>query len=165
CFSPNSSKLYVSYVPILGQTGFSYQFDLSSGDSLTMVNSLFELSPAVTRYKRAPNGLIYTTQDMVIMQPDLAGAACQLEPALLAGACAPGGSRGFPGFPNVVPVPVYDTFLSSQEQSAACFASRTIVSALDDSTGWDYLWNTGATGKEIVADTPGVYWITYHTPP
>src|SRR5690606_17815734 len=35
----------------------------------------------------------------------------------------------------------------------------------DDTTGRDYFWNDGSTTASIEVNTPGTYWVNYHTPP
>lgn len=170
CFSAGSSKLYTSYIPFFGQALVCYQFDLDAPDSLAIVNSRYTMPQAVTVYKRAPDGKIYSNGTVnsyaakgVVHHPDLPGSACQFEMLELAGSC--GNNGGFPGFPNVVPVIPHDTFYIQQELSAGCFASNTVITALDDSTGWDYLWNTGDLGASLEVSEPGTYWVSYRTPP
>jgi gliding motility-associated-like protein len=163
CFSPGNSKLYVSYVPMFGQTFLSYQFDLSSGNNATIIASAYPLIPAVTVYKRGPDGRIYTTQGKVIQDPDQPGAACLFTDSNLPGACA-GAGGGFPGLPAVVPVIQKDTVLTSRRDTAGCFASQIRLSA-SDTAGWDYTWNTGDAGPRLNATLPGTYFVSYYKPP
>src|SRR5690606_7913724 len=126
-----------------------------------------QVGQAGEHLKLAPNGKIYFFSPNsglptmgLIDAPNLSGSAC----GFMSNAITLFNTYGaLSGLPNVVPVIRKDTSFTTQQQSAGCFASQTAVSALDDSTGWDYLWNTGVTGKEILADTPGTYWVTYHT--
>jgi gliding motility-associated-like protein len=165
CFSPDDSKLYVSFVPLPVGNYASFQFDLSSGDSLTMVNSAVVMNnPISISFKKAANGKIYTTSGgnalNVINYPDLPVPACQF----IAGALPVTGNIGL-GLPNTVPVFVTDTMTGHSAFKAGCFAAALNLHALNDSTGWDYNWSTGATGPLCSVEMPGTYWVTYKSAP
>ncbi len=165
CFSPDDSKLYVSFAPLILGPFSSYQFDLSSGDSLTMINTATAMNnPISISFKKATNGKIYTTsggsQLNVINFPNLPVPACQF----IAGALPLTGNTGL-GLPNTVPVFVTDTLTGHGDFKAGCFASGLDLHALNDSTGWDYTWSTGATGPVCTVDLPGTYRVTYKSAP
>lgn len=162
-FSQDNSKVYASGA---APGGLMVQYDLSSNDPIqiaqtkTFIDSAHDL-------RRAPDGKIYykivsnTTQNLGVLHfPDLAGLSCQ--PAR--NAVVPQPNTFYGGFPNLVPVVRKDTFLNSQNLSAGCFAVQTTISA-NGSEGWDYVWSTGQTGNQLTVDTPGMYWVTYFTPP
>lgn len=165
CFSPDDSKLYVSYAPLIVGLFASFQFDLSSGDSLTMVNSAVPIdNPTSFSFKKAANGKIYTTGGgntlNVINFPDLPMPACQYIPGVLP---LPG-SVSF-GLPNTVPVFVSDTVTGHSGHKAGCYAAGLTLHAINDTSGWDYNWSTGASGPMCTVDTPGTYWVTYKSAP
>src|SRR5690606_37484480 len=157
CFSADDTKLYTS------ADGVISQYDISSGDSLIIENSKIIVGSmgSLRHLKRAKNGKIYFLSSQnalgVINQPNLSGTACGFVPDVVSPLS---GTRFSHGLPNVVPVIRKDTFLTRQLQAAGCFASRVSVSARDTSTGWDYVWNTGATEMATIVDTPGVYWVS-----
>lgn len=172
CFSPDNSKLYASFIPFFGIAAGCFQFDLNAPDSLAIVNSKFLMPQAVTRFKRGPYGKMYTTGSLtssvskgIIHYPDLPGLACQFEMLNLPGDCTPGAGASFPGFPHVVPAIRYDTFYAQQTVIAPCFTSQVSCFALNEDTGWDYVWNTGDNGTSLAVESPGTYWVSYHTPP
>lgn len=169
CFSSDDTKLYTSTTSSNNQDVVMYQYDMSSLDSLSIENSrvtIGQLGTFTSHIKRAVNGKLYFLSSWnsmgVINQPNLSGSACGFTPDIVSPLI---GTEFSYGFPNVVAVIPHDTFLTSQQRSAGCFASQTLVTALDTSTGWDYVWNTGMTGPQLTADTPGTYRVTYHTPP
>ncbi len=159
CFSPNSSKLYASYVPLFGWSHTCYQFDLSSDDSTSIVKSAFNLTPAIATFKRGPDEKIYTSHNRRILFPNLPGAQCQFAENSFPQFCAG------PGLPSVVAVFKRDTLYTSIQDSAGCFAQSHTLRASNDTSGWDYEWGHGALGPSIKADLPGKYWVKYHTPP
>lgn len=167
CFSPDNTKLYISYVPVTLGTYYSYQLDLSSGNPAIIPGTATSLLPVSYSFKRAPNGLIYAAGESsvdlhVIQSPNLPGAACQYTPDAIS--LSPGATHRF-GLPTVVPVFIRDTLYSSALSKPPCFASSFTIHALNDTTGWDYLWSDGTTGPSLVVDTPGTYWVSYHAPP
>lgn len=172
CFSPDDTKLYTTTLGSADQDAAIYQYDISSGDSLSIEMSKTLIGYLGTRFtsyvKRAVNGKLYFLSSLspnaigVINQPNLPGTACGFTPDVVSPVS---GTRFSMGLPNVVPVIPHDTFLTGQAWSAGCFAVETSVRALDTSTGWDYVWSTGVTGMALTVDTPGTYWVSYRTPP
>lgn len=169
CFSPDNTKLYVSFTSGYG----IYQFDLSSNDSATIVSSrtLLDNIPGAGPLKLGPDGKIYfhaptyTTFGAIgtINSPNNAGLACGLTPDALPVPDAT--SSPWSGFPNVVPVIIRDTIYNTQTVSPPCFTTGVALYAANDTTGWDYLWSDGTAGQSIAANSPGTYWVSYHEPP
>ncbi len=166
CFSPDNSKLYVSFGPVVVGVPYSFQYDLSSGDSATMTASRKPLNnPDNWSFKLGPDGRVYGSSRQnalnVINEPNLQMPACRYNPGgfLL----APGTGVSF-AFTNAVAAMKKDTAKAAYEVEAACFASfeRLEISHQD---GWDYEWNTGARGTELKVERPGVYWARYYTAP
>lgn len=164
-FSPDNNKLYAIVNSNL------YQYDISSGNANTISNSEVILNNSgsmVSHLKLAPNGKIYFRTPLfvdrlgVINNPNLAGTSCGL--ATTAITLLSGTSMNV-GFPNVVPVILRDTFFTHQQYAAPCFAQHVAVNAQNDSSGWGYNWNTGGSGPVATADSPGLYRVTYHSPP
>jgi len=165
CFSPDDSKLYASFAPLIIGLFYSFQYDLSSGDSLTMINSAQPLAnPTSYSFKKGPDGKIYTTGGgnalNIIHAPNLPVPACQYEP----GALPLQGSVSL-GLPHIVPVIRKDTVLTQQQVKAGCFAEGLPLQALNDTSGWDYVWSGGQPGPYYTAGAPGVYWVSYKSPP
>lgn len=170
CFSPDNSKLYVS-------TTFSnpgiYQFDLSSGVPATIAASQLFLNTVLgaNSLKLGPDGKIYfhapavTTFGAIgtINFPNNAGMACGVTPDALPLPNAD--ALPYSGFPNVVPIIIRDTSYNSSSFSPPCFSSNATLTATNDTTGWDYVWNDGTPGMSITAGGTGTYWVSYHEPP
>lgn len=174
CFSPDGQKLYFdSYASGI------YQYDLSLNDINQIINSRISLSPAIGMargtLKLGPdariyfrgigaNGVINGASLSRINSPNNVGASCFLEENALP---LIQGTSAYLGLPAEVPVLLLDTLYTSQTLSAGCFAdvNKLQIQPNNDTPGWDYLWNTGATTTTLVVDTPGTYWITYRTPP
>lgn len=162
CFSPDNSKLYTTFIPpLFGNVYQAQQFDLSSGDSMTIVNSMTIISSArLCSFKQAIDGKIYTEAMGVIRYPNLAGTACQYIPNSLS--LEPGTNAVF-GLPNTVPVYVRDSTHSLKNINAPCFAQQVLLQGSNNA--WDYLWNGTTPGQTLVADSPGNYILTYYTAP
>src|SRR5690606_5916012 len=164
-FSPDGSKLYATRNDLNPSV---FQFNLAVSDP---GNTKVAVGAAgFTQLKTAADGKIYLKGSgnnlSVINFPNLSGSSCQF--VLDAVSLLPGTSFVNAGLPNVVPVIPKDTFLSSGVFDAReCWANvnRPSITAKNDSTGWGYVWNTGVTGPELAADTSGVYWVSYRTPP
>jgi len=162
CFSPDASKLYVNDMSF----GIC-QFDLGSNNSAQILSSKTNLfACAYTHLKSAPDNKIYFISSGStlgsISFPNLPGTACALASAAVS---LLSGSSAVAGLPNVVPVLSHDSTYSSQNVIAGCFINQLQLVAENDSTGWDYIWNTGNQGKNYTATTPGIYWVSYRTPP
>lgn len=165
CFSPNDSKLYVSFGPLIVGLFYAFQYDLSSGDSLTMINSRVELpEPASCSFKKGPDGKVYSTSRgtalNVIRHPDLPMPACEY----VADALPLTGMVSF-GLPNIVATITRDTMGQRKKVQAGCFTTGITLRATEDTTAWGFLWGNGAAGPQLVAEEPGDYSVTYYTAP
>lgn len=167
-FSPGGSKLYANR-DTLPDNAALLQYDLSSGDSLTIVNSgtiIAGISWAVTTaLKRGPDGKIYSATAAlsvnpagylgVIQQPELQGIACQFVPngqPLLAGTS----SRY--GLPNSN-ANVFYNYTKHYSSTLLCGGNYTL-SALN-LQGAGYLWENGDPGATRVVNSAGTYWVHY----
>ncbi len=164
CFSPDNSKLYV----VSTNPAVIHQFDLSSGDSLTITGSQKRVGavPFTTQLKRGPDDKIYFFQVGAegalgrINKPDAADTACQYTTdvvKLLAGT-----TKGF-GFPNTVPVLKRDSVFTGYTIKD-CEHDLTLLKA-DSIPGAEYLWNDGLTGKERQVTEDGIWWVQYKNAP
>lgn len=162
-FSPDNSKLYISPGAAV------YQYDLSLGNVTDIINSLTLIGSAnVSMIKRGPDGKMYFAKYMsqgilsAISNPNLAGLAS----GFVADAITLNTNTNVvSGLPNIVPVITHDTFYHADNVSASCFAANTSITALNDTTGWDYVWSTGASGATTNVSSAGTYWVSYRTPP
>jgi gliding motility-associated-like protein len=162
CFSPDNSKLYVN-----GSGNNISQYDVSSNTTTTIINSKTVLCNAsFTDIKRAPNGKIYfianeTTKKIgTIHLPNLSGTACQ--PDLNALQLLPG-TDVHGGFTNVVPVFKRSSSFKVDTVAAGCFAEH--VTLVENSNGWNHMWDDGSTGTQRSVTAPGNYWVQYYTAP
>ncbi len=168
-FSPDGSKVYASGASNVSSSGGMFQFDISKSTveeiirSRTFIDNAFDV-------KLGPDGKVYYLQLKtagstvgVINHPNLAGLACQPQPDFISAIAG----AGLGGFPNRVPVVRSDTILTVRQVSTPCFTDgrNHTIRAMDDSTGWGYLWNNGMAVPATTTDTPGLYWVSYHTPP
>ncbi len=173
-FSPDNSKIYACAITSEHRI---VQFDLSSGDSATILRSRTFLGPGnLTQLRLAPDGKIYFHTPSyldgadwlgAIHSPNLAGTAAQFELKVISLIPLKVNRAGYYrfGLPSSVVLPVkHDTIYRAQHISADCFAANVNLSAVD-SMGWDYIWNNGNTGMYMTVDSPGTYWITYNTSP
>ncbi len=170
-FSPDGSKIYTFARDQWGSP--LYQFDLSAGDSLTIVNSKTKISQGTevawnsfNALKRAPDGKIYLTANgttvpgrsnialSIIHRPNLAGNACNFEPY---GFTLFPGSTFWGGLPNINSG-IFEHYKKNGSFSLACNADT--LKALN-SSGYGYLWNDGIRGAERAADSEGIYWVRY----
>lgn len=165
CFSPDSKKLYV-----IGM-GNLYQFDISSGDPGTIANTQVVLNNSGmmgSHLRRAPDNKIYfrtpgsSTRMGAIHNPNGAGAACNIQLHVLD--LTPATDGGI-GLPNTVAFMQTDSLFTTQAIAAPCFAGSVTISALNDTAGWDYVWNNGSTGASLEAGDAGTHWVSYRTPP
>lgn len=159
CFSPDQSKVYAMNY---WQNTHIYQFDLNTSiPSLT--RSLLGPCSSFDKIKLAPDGKIYFKGGIdflgAISTPNLAGPACGFTSnALQFGNDITG------ALPNQVPILTYDTAQGVVTNlNPHCWHSMLTLHA--DHSGWDHLWNTGATGQAIAITDPGTYWVNYKTAP
>ncbi|WP_118952571.1 PKD domain-containing protein [Taibaiella helva] len=164
CFSPDNSKLYATFAPLIVGLFYSFQYDLSSGDSLTMVSSAAQFNAFIYTFKRGPDHKVYATGGgsalHVIAQPNLPMPACQFLP----GAQPLTGTVGF-GLPNIVAEVIRDTVTTAKAAKGGCFAESLALAATNDTTGWDYTWSSGATGPSQMVSAEGYHWVSYFSPP
>jgi len=166
-FSPGNTRLYASLAePSAGETAAMYQYDLSSGDSMTIVNSKTVISPSqIYAIKRAPDGKIYTTGRHgapalhVINKPDLPGTACQF---VANGFALYPGTVSIIGLPNLGTLFTHKKVYSTTTDSSLCSGPRTLTAR--DLSGRNYMWKGNVPGPTRIADTAGVYWVSYQIP-
>lgn len=172
CFSSDNTKLYCLTSDSI------FQFDISSNNPDTIATSKTYIGKAhFGHLKLSPNNKIYFPSPILtfsnnayirtklgcIHNPNLTGAACQYVADAVT--LIPGSSFNA-GLPNVIPVINNESTYSNHIIHGKCFASNnTSIHAINNSTGWDYLWNTGATTTMITIDTPGTYYVSYRSPP
>lgn len=178
CFSPDNSKLYINS---LSESTLD-QFDLSSANpALIPASRIYIGQTGFSPMKLASNGKIYffnntpgtlpnqvlTNQALgAIDSPNLAGTACQYVAQVLTFPTQTASYSGWPygtGLPNVVPVLEQETDFVTHTVTG-CSGSEVVLAA-DSGSGWDYFWNDGAQGAERNTDTPGIFWVQYHTAP
>ncbi len=160
CFSPDNSKLYANNGFTI--SGAIEQFDLSSNDSLSIVNSrivVHDNSVFYCNIKRGPDNKIYIGSNDnavdVIDLPDLAGTACQY---VVNAVPLVAGTKGSNGLPNIVPVLHKDT-IEHQFYLIGCYGDAIPLHA--DSSGMNYSWNTGLKEPTLMVMAPGKYWVSY----
>ncbi len=180
CFSPDNTKVYISDI----KNGNIFQFDLSYNDSAAILSSRFKVGTIfASDLKLAPDGKIYFISSNYNLHynnrwsdpidislgaigfPNRAGAACGYDSSALE---LLSGQKAWLGLPNVVPVIKPDTLGTGQEAvSANCFANINppSITARNDTSGWNYIWDDGTYGTTRKVDMPGTYWVSYHTPP
>jgi len=162
CFSPDNSKLYFSHNSAISQ------YDISLGSTSAVIGSRTYIGAARTSIlKGGPDGKIYAVgtdgnELNSIDFPNLPGSACSYTPGAIGLAA---GTSTYFGLPNGVPVMYHDSFYTTQVQHTPCFAGSLSLTALNDSTGWDYVWSTETPGASKTVSAPGTYWVSYHTPP
>ena len=159
-FSPDQSKVYALTHYIDTKI---YQFDLNASHP-SDTKTLLGPAPAFDKLKLAPDGKIYfSNRDALgsIKFPNLAGTACGFN-----GNAIVFSNNITKALPNVMPVFRQDTAaFTSTSISAPCWGVGLSLSLQSPENGWDYLWNDRIAGPELPADTPGLYWVTYHTSP
>ncbi len=163
CFSEDNSKLYTSIIV----EGVLYQYDLSLPDLSAIVNSKTRLGTcaSTTDMKLAPNGKIYFTASSgvalgAINTPNIAGTGCgYVSDALY----FPPDVYPRAGLPNGIAELIRDTLEGTRAEIKLCFHDSFILTAPPD--GWDYSWETGATGPNLTVYSSGDYVAHYYTPP
>lgn len=160
-FSPDNSKMYVTAFPYL-----LYQYDLNALD--IPASRLVVGSVGVSPLKLAPDGKIYFVSGFstlgTISFPNERGAACGFNSEAIH---LLEGTNVHIGLPNAVSVIPRDTFLTTQFVNAPCWANvfPPTLRAKADTIGWDYSWSTGSSGPLLEVDSPGLYWVSYRSPP
>lgn len=157
-FSRDNSKLYTGIHTVPGV----WQFDLSSGDSLTMAHTKTQVArEEVYAIKRGPDGKVYcgisnSSKLSVIHQPNLAGSACQYETADFSLAS---GTRLIFGLPNYAAIATRRQVYRSRSDTAFCVPNFLL--AAHHSSGMNYQWDDGSSGATRQIDKSGTYWVSY----
>lgn len=165
-FSPDNTKVYATQS---WSGGDIYQYDLSSDNAQTIINSKSFIGTVyVSSMKLAPDGKIYISRGAIgylsaINAPNLPGSACDLVNNALQ--LTTDGSYSGIGFPNAVPMILSDTFLTSQHQSAGCYSSQPVMLSHSVPNSWDIQWEDGNSALSRSITDSGTYWISYYTPP
>jgi gliding motility-associated-like protein len=161
CFSPDNSKLYagIEYPNTINQ------FDLSSGDSATMVNSRTLIASGTVfsgAIKRGPDGKVYYCSRAndsalcVIKLPNLAGAACQ---NVTSGFPLASGTNALFGLPNLAMIANKRKIHHAEIDTAFCY--QPFLLSASNLTGVNYLWENGSTDSVRLVNGPGNYRLTY----
>lgn len=172
-FSPDNSKLYASTFSGLNDYLGIDQYDISSGDSTTMVNSRIQRVDSFAEImggtlKLGPDDKIYVSNQSilspylkgVIEQPNLSGMACQFVPNMPV--FASGSRSSGLAFPNVVPIMIkQDTTISIYSDSMGLCNGSAILLQATDTTGSGYIWQDGPQGFYREISKPGTYRLTY----
>jgi gliding motility-associated-like protein len=162
CHSPDGTKLYgMNYY----LSGYIYQYDLSAPNP-TSTKTLIRQTPfGFDKIKLAMDGRVYFKSNYgsngldMITDPDLPGLACNYVPNAI---LFPGPLNG--SLPNHTPKIVDAVYYSSTTHlSGPCWGVPFPISATEE--GWDYTWGHGPNTKTVLADTPGMYIVSYNTPP
>ncbi|WP_162902906.1 PKD domain-containing protein [Taibaiella koreensis] len=161
CFSPDNSKLYTNAVTTAGIE----QYNLNAGSFPAIVSSKTNIGAAgAGAIRRGPDGKVYcggTGALSMILHPNLAGTASTLVGNAIL--LQPNTNLIF-GLPSVVPEIRRDSLYSSQLSKAPCFSTSHTLTA-NNASGWDYQWSHGPAGPSAPVSDPGMYWVSYHTPP
>ncbi len=167
CFSPDNSKLYVSESDLPIHSSRLWQFDLSAPNPAAAKTLLHTIGPypggssAISGIKLAPDQKVYVIQNDGFMgrvdQPNDAGTACNYVPQGVQ--VTNPTALPYYGIPNVVPILSGDTMFRVMTDTI-CDATPLTAT---DTTGRDYIWNNGSTGKQLTITSSGAYWVAYHT--
>jgi gliding motility-associated-like protein len=161
-FSPDNSKLYA---------GIAYpnkinQFDLSSGDSATMVNSKVLIATGQVfsgAIKRGPDNRIYYCSRAndsainIINFPNLAGIACQ---NVTNGLPLVTGTNALFGLPNLAMIANKRKVRHTSTDTVYCYHAITLTAT--NTSGDDYVWENGSNDTSRIIQTTGDYWVSYH---
>jgi len=107
------------------------------------------------RYSNSNNGV-----GACIQYPDVNGGGCQFtyltgNPLPMLTECN--------HFPYEVPVAVYMDTLTHNQTVPLCFDARHATLQVTDTTGFEYVWNTGDSLNTISTDSPGLFIVRYKT--
>jgi len=158
CFSPDNSKLYLSY----RIAHYLFQFDLTD-TSLQTNTSLGAESGYFNDPQLGLDGKIYIHSLVgnnsidCIASPNLAGTACNLIPDAV---ILPASSSNVRGLHNLYVKPPRDTTYSSTDTT---LLAGSINLKASESGYFSYLWNDGTitTDSDRVVNDTGTYWVTY----
>lgn len=172
CFSPNSSKLYISSFI---NRNYIYQFDLTAGtgsaadvnNSSTIVASKSS-GPSVMAMQLGPDGKIYVAERNtaylgVIQFPNVAGASCYYNST----GVSLNGRQSTAGLPNFIagydysngPLPVVSISLGND--TSLCMGGQLLIQpqvfSVDPIT---YLWQDNSHVPSYTATASGKYYVT-----
>ena len=160
CFSPDDSKLYVTFDSL-------FQYDLSLSSAAAIQNSAVGLSHSIIAgslsgdMQIAPDGKIYlATQNATFLStidfPNQAGTGCTFSPMSV---ILPAPSKSIFGLPNVI-VNAVSSGTSSSIDTVVC---EHFTAQSSSGTG-PYLWNTGDTTRGLEIKMSGKYWVSSLAP-
>lgn len=160
CFSPDDSKLYVTFDSL-------YQYDMTLPSTTAILNSAVGLSHSVIAgnipgdMQTAPDGKIYlaslnATFLSTIEFPNQSGTGCTFNPMSIT---LPAPSKSVLGLPNVI-VNVVNSGISRSMDTIIC---KSFKAKSSSGTG-PYVWNTGDTTRAFEIKTSGKYWVTSFAP-
>jgi gliding motility-associated-like protein len=173
CFSADNSKLYMTgqafYNNIYQGHGGIYQFDLSSGVPVLIMNSMTYITELYHNdLKMGPDNKVYYNSrsyfingvEMLdigrIENPNLGAAACNPQQNILT--LVPGTLAV--RFPNTIVHPEQDT-LTQQYDTTICIQNGENSWQLQGGTGTGYHWDDNTTTAERSITAPGTYWVKY----
>ncbi len=172
CFSPDASKLYFFSETDTSFNTYICQYDMSSNDSLTIVNSLQPITSGdfTTFPLKLYNDTIYTGSTTTytynngtktyrymarINNPNLAGTACNFEDDVLSLRVENGIGYNLPN-DVVLPLPP-DTTFTRMPDTMFCQEFTLPLSGREGATAYE--WNTGSTEATIDAKQQATYWV------
>ncbi len=165
CFSPDNTKLYVSLPePPFGISPALFQFDLSAGDSIAIINSKRIISEnPVFALKRAPDGRVYGADVRantlhIIINPNITGIGCQY---IANGFLLLNGTQSYCGLPNLGVLSPSKKYTLTID-SALCSQPRILKAK--NHFGQNYVWEDGSSGHTRTVNNAGVYWVRYQVP-
>ena len=165
CFSPDNLRFYITEGVIAGNNYKIYQYDLSSNNQTTIINSkqfVGEVNTPIIHVadlQIGPNGKIYFAEPEVnyigaIPNPNLIAPACgfNLNEILLTSGLS------LSGLPSEIRTSSGSAIqFSFGNDTTLCPGTTLNLTAPIAST---YLWSTGATTQTITVTTTGQYWVS-----
>src|SRR5690606_6060419 len=111
--------------------------------------------------KKGPDDKIYCANPRdsslhVIHQPNLAGTTCQFEEN---GFSLFRGTSSFLGLSNAATFFNQRKIYHSRMDTVICNTDLLLMAT--DTSGQDYIWNNGFTGRTQSVDSSGTYWVSY----
>lgn len=176
-FSPDNSKLYVGGLIGIRQYDLTGAVPIFNSPPLSIDLTVYEMYGPL---RLGPDDKIYFNYagnqynvGWAINQPNLSGAACNIDSIVDAPLMLKRRMWFIPQFPNEVAVIPYDT-LSRKQQVPLCFNSNGswLRPLAPPATGTDYRWRrkdgatyraTGSDTAALFATQPGTYTVQYFT--
>ncbi len=167
CFSPDNSKMYVTFN---GNNGSNvYQYNMLSGNDSAIIASRTSVAPiGGGAIQQGPDGKLYVVSGnedylSVIVNPDLLGSACDFIP----NAVYLGGKQSFLGLPDIIPN--YNIAGTVQSQSAVICSGQSTILTVTGGAGYSWSPATGlnsTTGDSVIASPTATitYTVTGTTP-